>query len=41
MGLRRLPDEMLRNDRMFGPAVEVADDASVQDKLIAFVGRNP
>lgn len=41
MGLQRLPEEMLRNDRMFGPAVEVADDASSQDKLIAFVGRNP
>lgn len=41
MGLGRLPDEMLRNDRMFGPAVEVADDASPQDRLIAFVGRQP
>ena len=41
MGLQRLPDEMLRSDRMFGPPVEVADDASPQDKLIAFVGRNP
>lgn len=41
MGLRRLPDETLRSDRMFGPAVEVADDASAQDQLIAFVGRNP
>ncbi|MEL6984257.1 MAG: TIGR03086 family metal-binding protein [Actinomycetota bacterium] len=41
MGLARLPEEMLRSDRMFGPAVEVADDASAQDKLIAFVGRTP
>ncbi len=41
MGLQRLPEEMLRNDRMFGPAAEVAEDASSQDKLIAFVGRNP
>ncbi len=41
MGLQQLPEEMLRNDSMFGPAVEVADDASSQDKLIAFVGRNP
>ncbi len=41
MGLQRLPEEMLRNDRMFGPAVEVADDASPQEKLIAFVGRTP
>ena len=41
MGLQRLPEQMLRSDRMFGPAVEVADDASAQDKLIAFVGRTP
>ena len=41
IGLQRLPEQMLRNDRMFGSAVEVADDASSQDKLIAFVGRNP
>ncbi len=41
MGLQRMPEEMLRSDRMFGPAVEVADDASPQDKLIAFVGRTP
>ncbi len=41
MGLQRLPEEMLRSDRMFGPAVEVADDAGVQDRLIGFVGRNP
>ena len=41
MGLRRLPTEMLRSENMFGPEVEVADDASDQDKLIAFVGRQP
>ncbi len=41
MGLQRLPEEMLRSERMFGPAVEVADDASPQDQLIAFVGRTP
>ena len=41
MGLQRLPDEMLRSETMFGPAIEVADDASPQDKLIAFVGRQP
>ncbi len=39
MGLQRLPEEMLRSDRMFGPEVEVADDASSGDKLIGFVGR--
>ena len=41
MGLQRLPDEMLRGETMFGPPVDVADDASAQDKLIAFVGRQP
>lgn len=41
MGLQRMPDEMLRREGMFGPAVAVADDASAQDKLIAFVGRQP
>ena len=41
IGLQRLPEEMLRSDRMFGPAVAVPRDASTQAKLIAFVGRNP
>ena len=41
MGLQRLPEERLRSGRMFGPAVEVADDASPRDQLIAFVGRTP
>lgn len=41
MGLQRMPEEMLRSERMFGPAVEVAEDASAQDKLIGFVGRQP
>lgn len=41
MGLQRIPDAMLRSDGMFGPAVSVADGASEQDKLIAFVGRTP
>jgi len=41
MGLQRIPDQVLRGDKMFGPAIEVADDASTQDQLIAFVGRQP
>ncbi len=41
MGLQRLPEQMLRNERMFGPPVEVDDDASAQDRLIGFVGRQP
>ena len=41
MGLQRLPEEMLRSENMFGPAVEVAADASAHDRLIGFVGRQP
>jgi len=41
MGLERVPPEMLRSSNMFGPPVDVADDASAQDKLLAFVGRRP
>jgi len=39
MGLQRLPDAMLRSETMFGPAIEVAEDASAQEKLLGFVGR--
>lgn len=41
MGLQRLPEEMLRGPNMFGPAVEASADASPQEQLIAFVGRQP
>ena len=41
MGLQRVPDAMLRSDNMFGPVVEVADDASPQDRLLGFLGRTP
>jgi uncharacterized protein (TIGR03086 family) len=34
-------DAMLRMPGVCGPAVHVPDDASPQDKLIAFLGRNP
>lgn len=34
-------DEMLRQSGQYGPKVEVPDDADVQTKLIAFVGRQP
>jgi uncharacterized protein (TIGR03086 family) len=34
-------EEMLRQSGHFGQRVEVADDASEQDKLIAFIGRTP
>jgi uncharacterized protein (TIGR03086 family) len=34
-------DAMLRTPGVCGPAVAVAETASAQDKLIAFLGRNP
>ena len=34
-----IPDEVLRSGGMFGPRVDVADDADDQTKLLAFVGR--
>jgi uncharacterized protein (TIGR03086 family) len=34
-------DEVLRGSGQFGPKVEVADDADVQTRLLAFIGRNP
>jgi uncharacterized protein (TIGR03086 family) len=34
-------EQILRDSGQFGPAVPVADDASPQDKLAAFIGRDP
>jgi hypothetical protein len=34
-------EQMLRDSGQFGPAVPVAADASPQDKLAAFIGRDP
>src|SRR3954470_19807828 len=34
-----MPDEALRSDGMFGPALDVAADADDQTKFLAFVGR--
>jgi uncharacterized protein (TIGR03086 family) len=34
-----IPDEVLRSGGMFGPRVDVADDADDQTKLLGFVGR--
>jgi uncharacterized protein (TIGR03086 family) len=34
-------DEVLRQSDQFGPRVDVPEDASYQDKLIAFIGRQP
>lgn len=34
-----IPDEVLRSGGMFGPRIDVTDDADDQTKLLAFVGR--
>ena len=34
-----MPEEVLRADGMFGPAIEVPDDADDQTKLLAYLGR--
>jgi uncharacterized protein (TIGR03086 family) len=34
-------DDMLRESGQYGPRVDVPDDADVQTKLLAFIGRNP
>ncbi len=35
------PEEQMRSGGMFGPRVEVPDDADAQTKLIAYSGRRP
>jgi uncharacterized protein (TIGR03086 family) len=34
-------EQVLRDSGQYGPRVEVPDDASVQDRLIGFIGRDP
>jgi uncharacterized protein (TIGR03086 family) len=34
-------DDALRQSGHFGPRVDVPDDADVQTRLLAFIGRNP
>ncbi len=34
-------DELLRQSGHYGPRVEVPEDADVQTRLLAFIGRNP
>lgn len=41
MGLQRVPDQMLRGENMFGAQIQVGEDASAQDQLLAFLGRQP
>lgn len=40
MGMQPI-EQILRDSGQFGPAMPVADDASHQDRLAAFVGRDP
>ena len=45
-GLHHAPPELLRGHNplgmpMMGPPVEIADDASLQDRMLAFTGRRP
>ena len=41
LGLSRMPPQMMRGSGRFGDEVEVPQDASAQDKMIAFSGRQP
>ena len=41
MGVSQIPEEMLRGPGMFGAEITVPDDASAQDKLLGFTGRQP
>jgi len=34
-------DELLRSSGQYGPKVEVPDDADVQSRMLAFIGRDP
>ena len=40
-GLQQLPPEVIRAEDRFADAVQVADDADMLTKLIAFSGRQP
>jgi len=38
-GLQRFPEPMMRAPERFGPAIECADDADEQTKMLSFAGR--
>ena len=38
-GIQRMPAEFLRSPNMFGSAIDVGDDATNQEKLLGFLGR--
>src|SRR5438309_10835442 len=39
VGMAAMPDEVLRADGMFGPKIEVPDDADEQTRFLAYLGR--
>ncbi len=39
LGLQRFPEEAMRASGRFGPAIEAAEDADEQTKLLSFAGR--
>lgn len=39
MGLQQFPEEVMRGEGMFGPALEAPADADAQSQLLAFAGR--
>ncbi len=41
LGMSQVPEKMLRQPSLFGPVIEVPEDASAQDKLLGFLGRQP
>ncbi len=39
--MTKFPEEQMRSSGMFGPRVEVPEDADIQTKLLAYSGRQP
>jgi uncharacterized protein (TIGR03086 family) len=39
MGLQKFPPQAMRGEGMFGPAIECAEDADEQTKMLSFAGR--
>lgn len=38
-GLQRFPEQAMRGENMFGPAIDCAEDADEQTKMLSFAGR--